>query len=425
MSAFQPHSGGLAGRLARALPVHYGWVVVLSGLLTVFACLGIGRFALGMLLPSMGVSLELSYSQMGLISTANFVGYLLAVLGCGRLVHIYGARAVIGGALLTVGLSLLLVSRSDGFVGVLLIYTVTGAGSGAANVPIMGLVSHWFARRWRGRAAGFIVVGSCFAIMTSGVLIPAVNATWGLEGWRYGWMILGLVVVAIALFAGLLLRNDPRDLDLGVYGEQPAAGDGPSAPPVEPDAATRRSILARLGLIYFLFGFTYVIYVTFIVTTLVQERGFSEAVAGRFWFWVGFLSLFSGPMFGWLSDHAGRRTGIAAVFAMHAGAYLCAGLPLPAPFLYLSIALFGLAAWSIPGIMAAAVGDYMGPRHAVAGFGTITFIFGIGQIIGPALAGILAEAGGGFASSYLLAAALAGLALVLTLTSLPRVGEGG
>jgi MFS family permease len=58
----------------------------------------------------------------------------------------------------------------------------------------------------------------------------------------------------------------------------------------------------------------------------------------------------------------------------------------------------------------------------VAGFGTITFIFGIGQIIGPALAGVLAEAGGGFATSYLLAAALAGLALVLTLTTLPSKG---
>jgi MFS family permease len=414
--------GDRATHWARALPFHYGWVIVAAGLLTVFACLGIGRFALGMLLPSMGVSLELSYAEMGLIGTGNFVGYLLAVLASGLLVTRFGARAVIAGALLTVGVTMLLVARSDTFVGVFILYLLTGAGSGAANVPIMGLVSHWFARPLRGRAAGFMVIGSGFAIMFSGLLIPAVNAEWGLEGWRYGWLFLGLTVVAIALLCSVLLRNDPVDLGL-VHCGGDGSGAGGGGQTVEPDAAARRRILARLGAIYFLFGFTYVIYATFIVTTLVQERGFSEAVAGRFWFWVGFLSLFSGPVFGFLADRAGRRVGMATVFAFHAGAYLCAGLPLPEPFLYLSVALFGLAAWSIPGIMAATVGDYMGPRHAVAGFGTITFIFGIGQITGPGLAGLLAEAGGGFASSYLLAAALAGLALVLALTTLPRTAH--
>jgi MFS family permease len=373
-----------------------------------------------MLLPSMSTALNLNYAQLGFIGTGNFIGYLLAVLFSGWMVARLGARRVIIIALLTIAITMMLISVSGNYYVLLLLYFFTGMGSGAANVPIMGLVSHWFTRRWRGRAAGFMVVGSGFAIMASGLLIPAVNATWGLEGWRYSWLILSLSVVAIAVVSALFLRNDPEQVGQGVYGEAPLDGVTPVQPPAEPDAATRRGILIRLGLIYFLFGFTYVIYATFIVTTLVQERGFSEAVAGRFWFWVGFLSLFSGPLFGWLSDHAGRRIGMAAVFAMHAGAYLCAGLPLPAPFIYLSVALFGLAAWSIPGIMAAAVGDYMGPRHAVAGFGFITFIFGIGQILGPALAGVLAEAGGGFASSYLLAAALASLAMVLTLTTLPK-----
>lgn len=35
--------------------LHYGWIVVAAGMLTVFASIGFGRFALGMLLPSMGV----------------------------------------------------------------------------------------------------------------------------------------------------------------------------------------------------------------------------------------------------------------------------------------------------------------------------------------------------------------------------------
>jgi len=397
------------------LPFHYGWVIAGAGLLTVFACLGLGRFSLGMLLPSMGADLGLTYAQMGFISTANFIGYLLAVLACGRLVQRLGARRVIFLALLTVGLTLLAVSRSRGFAAVLLLYLATGMGSGAANVPVMGLVSHWFARRLRGRAAGIMVIGSGFAIMVAGLLIPEVNARWGAQGWRYGWLILGLIVVAIALVCGALLRNSPAQVGLTPCGEGEAAATAPAAP----SAGYRHRVLAHLGAIYFLFGFTYVIYATFIVTTLVKERGFSEDLAGRFWFWVGFLSLFSGPVFGMLSDRAGRRVGLAAVFAVHAVAYLLVGLKLPEPFLYLSIALFGFAAWSVPGIMAAAVGDYMGPAHAVAGFGTITFIFGLGQIAGPALAGVLAQASGSFATSYLMAAAMAATAMTLSLALKP------
>ncbi len=57
----------------------------------------------------------------------------------------------------------------------------------------------------------------------------------------------------------------------------------------------------------------------------------------------------------------------------------------------------------------------MGPEHAAAGFGTITLIFGFGQIIGPAVAGAAANATGSFSSSFAMAAALAALAIVLTL----------
>ena len=70
-------------RPVRQLPFHYAWVIVVGGTLTTFAALGLGRFALGMLLPSMAADLGLGYARMGLIGTANFVGYLIAVLASG------------------------------------------------------------------------------------------------------------------------------------------------------------------------------------------------------------------------------------------------------------------------------------------------------------------------------------------------------
>ena len=62
---------------------------------------------------------------------------------------------------------------------------------------------------------------------------------------------------------------------------------------------------------------------------------------------------------------------------------------LPSVYLYTSIAIFGLSVWSVPTIMAAAVGDYMGPTQAVRAFGFITLFFGAGQIVGPMAAGFL------------------------------------
>ncbi|MFH1215454.1 MAG: MFS transporter [Pseudomonadota bacterium] len=384
-----------------------------AGTFCVFAGLGFGRFALGMLLPSMGQSLSLTYSQMGLISTANFIGYLVAVLVCGKITARFGARKVITWSLLLAGASMILISSSHGLWVIILLYTITGMGSGMSNVPMMGLVSAWFTSRKRGRAAGFVVIGSGFAIIISGRLIPWLNGG-GTSGWRLGWLILGTVVILISLVCYLMLRNRPQDLGLEPAGAGAGLSNGiPLRSFIETKPVKART-LYHCAAIYFLFGFTYVIYATFIVTALVQERGFSESVAGNFWSWVGFLSLFSGPVFGIFSDRFSRKAALMLVFCIQALAYFLIAVNLPGLALYLSIGCFGIVAWSIPSIMAALIGDYVGPQRAVSVFGFITFVFGIGQISGPYLAGVLAERTGSFSGSFFLAAVLALLAVILS-----------
>jgi predicted MFS family arabinose efflux permease len=393
---------------------HYGWVIVFAGMLCILACLGFGRFALGMLLPSMAATLHLSYSQMGFISTANFLGYLASVLVSAHWAGRIGSRRLIFLALLTVAISMSLVSRATGFLSVLLLYMIPGVGSGATNVPVMGLVAAWLSSAKRGRAAGFIVIGSGFAIMIAGRLIPYLNRWIGPEGWRTSWLILSGLVMLIAFAAVAMLRDGPEDKGLAPVGANETAAPADPVPSMAEVNIYRKGILYYLGAIYFLFGYTYVIYATFIVTTLVRERGFSESLAGNFWMWVGFLSLFSGPVFGTLSDRIGRKAGLMIVFSLQAASYLLIATRLPGIFLYLSIVFYGIVAWSIPSIMAAAIGDYVGPKKSAAPNGFVTFIFGLGQISGPAVAGTLAERTGTFSSSFYMAAAFAGVAIALS-----------
>ena len=220
---------------------------------------------------------------------------------------------------------------------------------------------------------------------------------------------LGLISLAVAVCAAFLLRNHPSDLGLEPVG-RPL--------PVSPDQLVtheRRGdggILLRLGLLYLVFGATFMVYGTFIVTTMVGEYGFSEPKAGIYWSWVGFFSLFSGVGFGALSDAIGRKYGLMLVFAVQTAAYLLAGLKLGNVGLVVSIVLYGSAVFAIPAIMAAAIGDYLGLSRAATAFATVTIFFAFGQTVGPAGAGLIARAHGSFTTAYLCASLLTALAAV-------------
>jgi MFS family permease len=82
---------------------------------------------------------------------------------------------------------------------------------------------------------------------------------------------------------------------------------------------------------------------------------------------------------------------------------------------YLSAIMFGLTAWSIPTIMAAAAGDFVGPRLASAGLGFITLFFGIGQALGPALGGYLADISRSFTVPFLVAGGISFAGMVASL----------
>ena len=389
--------------------LHYGWLVVLAGTLTIFACLGLARFAFGMLLPSMRDALGMSYDEMGFLGTGNFSGYLVAVAMAPFLLRRFSPRQLIAFGLFLISVCMFAIGFGDSYLLILFLYTVVGIGSGLANIPVMVLVSYWFRREKRGWAAGLIVIGSGFAIIFSGFVIPYLNEIFGQSGWRVGWMLLALIVLMVAVIAAFLIRNDPAEKGLAPVGNTQELEYDPSA---SKGKFSSVQILTHLGVLYFIFGATYVIYGTFIVTTMVEEYAYAEVSAGLFWSWVGFFSLFSGTIFGLLSDKIGRKGGIMVVFSVQTLAYLLAGSRLGTMALFGSVVLYGVAVFALPAIMAAAVGDYLGKARAAAAFSIITFCFAIGQTLGPTIAGLVAEATGTFTSSYLASAVLTGFAVV-------------
>ncbi len=387
--------------------LHYAWVVLAVGTLVVFGSLGLARFGYTMLLPAMQAGLALDNTQTGGLATANLAGYLALSVAGGALAARCGPRAVIAAGLALAAIGMLLTGLAGSFGAAAAWRMLTGLGSGASNVPVMGLMAAWFARRRRGLAAGVAVTGSSLALILLGALVPAVLTAHGPNGWRVCWFGYAGAALLLAVLALVALRNRPSDVGLRALG---SAGDEPSAS--QPSGLHWRSVYRsgvvwHVGLIYVAFGFSYIIYMTFFTKHLIAEGGYTQAAAGRLFMLMGWLSLLCGLIWGWVSDVIGRKGALVIVYCIHAAAFGLFGLwPAPAGFT-LSAVLFGLSAWSIPAIVAATCGDLLGPRLAPAGLGFVTLFFGIGQAAGPGAAGALADAAGSLSPAMLLAAGVA------------------
>ncbi len=399
--------------------IHYGWVIIVLGFLVIFNALGLARFAYGVFIPGMQRGLALSYQQLGFIGTSNFAGYLFAVVVTPFLIRRFKHRATISAGLLLISLCMFVISRSSSFAMILILFTLVGVGSGLSNVSMMVLLPHWFHSQQRGKAAGIVCGGSGLGIIISGFLIPYLNRSLGLDGWRSGWLIFSGISLAVAAAVALFLRNTPAEMGLEPMGKvAPVATDR-----FKPrDDSGNGRLLLRLGILYLLFGVTFMVYGTFIVATMVKEFGFSEAKAGIYWSWVGFFSIFSGVVFGTISDRIGRKKGLALVFLVQAAANIMVGFDCGTTGIIVSVILFGVAFFAIPAIMAATVGDYLGISGAANAFVMITIFFAIGQTLGPGGAGMIAGMTGTFTTAFLLSALLTVAAAVLAL-SLPDPPE--
>ena len=369
-----------------------------------------------MILPSMQGALGLSNTQTGGLATGNFVGYLaLGVIG-GLIASRYGPRRVIAVSMLLTGVTMVLTGLANSFYGALLWRLLTGVGSGGSNVPVMSLLSAWFARRRRGLATGIAVGGSSLALIIAGTFVPRILSRTGEEGWRYSWWILGGCVLVLGLLSFALLRDRPEEKGLQPIAAQVQVPQAVSPTDKPAPRATssldwrrvyRSGAVWHLALVYISFGFSYVIYVTFFAKYLEGEGGYSTQAAGSLWSLVGWISIFCGLIWGAISDLIGRKYGLALVYLVQGTSYALFALWRNPTGYALSAVAFGLTAWSIPGIVAAACGDYVGARMAPAALGFVTLFFGLGQAAGPSVAGALADATGSFGPAFLLAAGVA------------------
>lgn len=414
---------------------HYGYVILVIGFLTVTGALGFARFGYTTILPSMKAGLGLGNAEMGFLATGNLAGYMLFSLISGFLASKYGPRIVIVFSMLLAGVTMFMTGLAGGMWSAMVFRALTGLGSAGSNIPMMGLISAWFAPSRRGMATGILVGGSGVALLVTGLLIPNIISAWPENGWRISWFILGGFIVFLGILSYIFLRNHPSEKGHDTIGHRPAvdAGGQANCPGSGGNAGGTGQIewskvygsinLWHVGVIYFTFGFSYIIFATFFSASLIGDKGMTQAEAGSMWALIGAISIFSGFLWGALSDKIGRKYALFIIFTLQSTCYMIFALSTGTSMLYLAVVLFGITSWSIPGVVAATCGDYVGARLAPAALGMVTLFFGVGQALAPSVAGFTADITKSFTLAYFIAAGVAALGALGSLTLRPSATD--
>jgi predicted MFS family arabinose efflux permease len=237
----------------------------------------------------------------------------------------------------------------------------------------------------------------------SGLLVPIALNLSDSEGWKLGWLVMGILSVVALIPATYAVRRVPEQAT-------------PSAGNVQLGLAT----LAPTFVWYVLFGAGYVAYMTFIVA-LLAGQGLSNGSEAVFFVILGVASavgtLVWGPVVGRLRRGWGPALVSVIVLIGVLPVLLWQGLAAA----IVSAIIFGSSFMAGP-TAATVIARRSLPTHGwTLGIALLTTAFSAGQAIGPLAAGLLSDTAGGITVGLWLSIALLAVSAVVALPQSDRL----
>jgi nitrate/nitrite transporter NarK len=386
---------------------HLGWLILFLIVLCNMASIGFGRFSFGAILPFMRDGLDLNYQQAGFLASSIFFGYLVGVINVGSIVVRLNVKKTVLIFLCVVGVSMIIAGTSNHFWVAFTACFFIGVGSGGSYIPVLELIRRWFGQNKRGMAMGIAMGGGGSGMVFSGIAVPFLITSYGESGWRYSWLIIAAILFVITFFVAIFMKNSPNDVNLKPIGDSGQISKSESDIDVykRSEVVYRNKLVWCIGVLYFLWGVSYLIFSTFLVDYFISDLSYSNEHAGALFSIGGIASIISGFIWGMISDRMGRMVGLSIVFFVQTTMLLGLILAGSSFVVLMLVVLYGLSLWGVPTIITASMGDVIVPQKVPAAMGYITVFFSIGQLISPIMTGFLVELGGNYTLALFLSLA--------------------
>ena len=211
-------NGKLFGR------IHYAFVIMVC-------CCFVQAFGMGLILNCGSLfyvpvctDLGFSRSEISTYMTGYFIGTTLVTPLAGKLLSKYDTRIVMSVAIVVLSGAVASMSLfheiwqwqvSGFFVG--------AAGSCIFVLPSASFIGNWFIKR-RGFVYGIVMA---FSSISAAIFSQVLSFMIQSAGWRFAYLFVGVVSLAVILPCSLIMRKRPSDLGLNPYGHvQGEGGEG-------------------------------------------------------------------------------------------------------------------------------------------------------------------------------------------------------
>ena len=377
---------------------------------------------------------ERGWSKTALSGAAAMQPMESALLGpaLGWIVDRFGPQGMIRLGVVAFGLGFIVLSQIDSLAGFYVAFIIIALGSSLCGFfPINVAIIHWF-QVYRARALSSIGLG----LALGGVFVPVIAWSIQTQGWRVTAFASGMAAILVGWPLARVFRRSPAEIGETVDGlpvAAPAAsaraGAVPSPGP-QPEFTARQALRTQaFWMISLGHGFALlVVYAVNVhaITHMKEGLGYTLAEASVV-ITLMTVSQIGGVLIGWwIGDRFDKRRVSALCMLMHAAGLLMLTYA-NGPAMLGAFAVLHGGGWGLRGpFMQAIRADYFGRRAIGMILGLSSMIIVFGQIGGPMIAGLMADATGSYLSGFTVLAVMVGSgSLFFLLAKRPQLASAG
>jgi predicted MFS family arabinose efflux permease len=361
---------------------------VIGGIAAFIIVMGIGRFAYTPILPHLQDAVRLTDEMAGYLASANYFGYLLGALMAGISQWKKGKTFNLRFYLVINILATIAMGLTDHYLLWFFFRFMSGLTSGLVFVLASSIVLDVLALTNHSTWSGIFYSGVGIGILISGLMVPVLDHYFS---WRGSWLGLGAFSIFIGVLPFLWLKeNTSTEIKHSII--------------TSTQISRNQGILPWLIASYGCEGMGYSVSGTFLVA-LVQGIPSLSHIPSISWVFVGIAAIPSCMIWALVAKKYCNLTALQfAFFAQIVGVILPAVLINSYGALIGSI-LFGATFMGITTLVVSE-GRKIAPNRSSKVIGYLTCVYGIGQMIGPSVAGILIAKSGNYHSSLFFAASV-------------------